>query len=102
MKLSESEAHAFFSEFYRGEHHFPAKMKPYGEGWSMSHYGSMATFDDNELTRLVLMAHSHCIRVEVAQGGPDRLRISIWKRGREGRMYERHPTIEQVLAEAGQ
>lgn len=102
MKLSEEEARAFFSEFYRGEHHFPAKMKPYGEGWSMSHFGSMATYDDNDLTRLVLLAHAKCIRVQIEQGGPNRLKIEIWKRERDGPMYARHPTIEQVLAEVKQ
>ena len=96
--LTESEARAFFSDFYRGEHHFPGKMKPYGLGWSMSHFGPMATFDADDLTRLVLLAHARCVRVQVEQGGPNRLRIAIWKRGREGCMYERHPTIEQAIA----
>ena len=97
MKLSIEEATAFFSAFYRGEHHFPAKLKPYGEGWAMSHFGSLATFDDDGLTRLVLLAHDRCIRVQVEQGGPNRLRIAIWKREREGSMYERHPTIEAAI-----
>lgn len=95
--LAEEEAKAFFAEFYRGEHHFPGKIKPYGLGWSMSHLGSLATFDDNDLTRLVLLAHERCVRVQVEQGGPYRLRIAIWKREREGYIYERHPTIEQAI-----
>jgi hypothetical protein len=96
MKLSEEEASAFFAKFYRGEHHFPGKLKPFGEGWAMSHFGGMATYDGNELTRLVLLAHSECIRVEIDSGGPNRLRIAIWKRQREGRMAERHPTIQEA------
>jgi len=95
--LSESEAIAFFSEFYRGEHHFPAKVKPYGLGWSISHFGPLATFDGDDLTRLVILAHDRCIRAQVEQGGPNRLRIAIWKRAREGSTYERHPTIEQAI-----
>jgi hypothetical protein len=95
--LTESEARAFFAAFYRGEHHFPSKIQPYGEGWSMSHFGSLATFDTDELTRLVLLAHARCIRVQVEQGGPNRLRIAIWKRERVGRFSERHPTIEQAI-----
>jgi hypothetical protein len=97
MRTTEAEATEFFAAFYRGEHHFPGKIKPYGEGWSMSHFGSMATYDGNELTRLVLLAHEKCIRVQVEQGGPNRLRIAIWKREREGDMFQRHPTIEQAL-----
>jgi hypothetical protein len=99
MKLSEADAKAFFIDFYRGEHHFPGKMKPFGEGWSMSHFGAMATFDCNELTRLVFLAHARCIRVQVGQGGPNRLHIDIWGRQREGSLFERHPTIEQALDE---
>jgi len=97
MKLTEEEARDFFAAFYRGEHHFPSKLKPYGDGWSMSQFGSLATFDGDGLTRLVLLAHERCIRVQIEQGGPNRLRIAIHKREREGRMYERHPTIEQAI-----
>ncbi len=97
MILSKEEATAFFAEFYRGEHHFPSKIKPYGEGWSMSHFGSLATFDFDELTRLVFLAHDRCIRAQVESGGPNRLRIAIWKRGREGDFSARHPTIEQAM-----
>ena len=99
--LTEAEATAFFAEFYRGEHHFPAKIKAYGEGWSMSHFGGMGTFDPDELTRLVLLAHDKCIRVWIEQGGPNRLRVAIWRRNREGDMYNRHPTIEQALEQFG-
>jgi hypothetical protein len=98
MRLTKEEATAFFAALYQGEHHFPSKMQPYGEGWSMSHFGSLATFDADDLTRLVLLAHDRCIRVEVGQGGPNRLRIAIHKREREGRMYGRHPTIEQAIS----
>lgn len=97
VTLTEPEARAFFSDFYGGEHHFPAKLKPYGLGWAMSHFGVLSTFDADDLTRLVLLAHERCIRVQVEQGGPNRLRIAIWKREREGCLYERHPTIEQAL-----
>ncbi|MCK9570692.1 hypothetical protein M0R72_17215 [Candidatus Pacearchaeota archaeon] len=97
MRLSEGDAKAFFSDFYRGEHHFPGKLKPYGLGWSMSHFGSLATFDGDDLTRLVLLAHARCIRAQIEQGGPNRLRIAIWKRVREGAMYERHPTILEAV-----
>jgi hypothetical protein len=94
--LTEGEAIAFFSEFYRGEHHFPSKVKPFGLGWSINHFGPLATFDADDLTRLVFMAHEKCIRVQV-EGGPHGLRIAIWRREREGCPYERHPTIDQAL-----
>ncbi|MCK9570813.1 hypothetical protein M0R72_17825 [Candidatus Pacearchaeota archaeon] len=97
MKLSKEEATAFFADWYRGEHHFPSKIQPYGDGWSMSHIGSVATFDFDDLTRLVLLAHEKCIRAQIEQGGPNRVKIAIWKREREGSLFERHPTIEQAI-----
>lgn len=96
-RLTEEEATSFFAEFYRGEHHFPGEVKKFGEGWSMSHFGPLSTFDGDDLTRLVFLAHDWCIRVEVSQGGPNRLRIAIWARQRSGDLYNRHPTIDQAL-----
>ena len=87
----------FFSEFYYGEHHFPAKLQPWGDGWCINHYGQLATFDFNELTRLVFMAHDKCIRVGIEHGGPRALRIAIWPRLGEGSMSTRHPDIETAL-----
>lgn len=101
--MDKDEAIKFFSEFYRGEHHFPSELKPCGDGWSIRHAGAeYATYDFNELTRLVLMAHHYCIRVGIEANGFNGLKIRIWKRKREGKMFERHPTIEQVLEEFNQ
>lgn len=62
----------------------------YCDGWS--------TFDFSQLTRLVISAHDHCVRVEVAPRAPNYMRVAIHQRkGREGSMYERHPTIEQAI-----
>jgi hypothetical protein len=97
MKLSKEEATAFFAAIYRGEHHFPGKLKQWGEGWSMNHFGQLATFDCDDLTRLVLLAHDRCIRAAVEQGGPGGVKIAIWKRERDGDTYNRHPTIEQAI-----
>lgn len=88
----------FFSEFYYGEHHIPGKIKECGRGWSVNHdKGSLSTFDFNQLTRLVLMAHEKCIRVEVIPIRNYILQIAIHQRKREGSMIERHPTIEQAI-----
>jgi hypothetical protein len=97
--LTEQEATAFFSEFYFGEHHIPGyKVSPCGYGFSVNHdRGCLATFDYDELTRLVLMAHRDCIRVEISAARNNIIKISIHKREREGTVSERHPTIDQVL-----
>lgn len=46
---------------------------------------------------LVLMAHKYCIRVELISAGLHGIKIIIHKRHREGRFFEKHPTIQEVL-----
>lgn len=103
--LTHAEATDFFAALYRGAHHIPGRhygggenVRAHGGGWSVSHFGYLSSFDFDKLTRLVLLAHERCIRVEVDSGGPRRVRIAIWRRQREGGMSERHPTIEQAIA----
>lgn len=97
--LTKEEATAFFSELYYGEHHIPKhQVHEFGYGWMVKHdRGDLATFDYNELTRLVLMAHDKCIRVSISPLSKSTLQIAIWKRQREGSMSERHPTLEQAI-----
>ena len=96
--MTREEAIAFFAEFYCGEHHIPRKgLKPCGNGWSVNHRGSLATFDFNTLTRLVFLAHDRCVRVEIMHGGPGSLKIGIWQRDRNGSSTQRHPTITEAL-----
>jgi hypothetical protein len=96
--LTNEEAIEFFSEFYRGQHHIPGKVKEFGYGWMVNHdRGDLATYDYNQLTRLVLMAHHYCYRVEIQPSSPRHLKIAIWKRKREGGMAARHPTIETAI-----
>lgn len=99
MKLTQEEATQFFSDFYGGEHHIPGfKPKEDGFGWRVNHdRGEMATFDFNQLTRLVVMGHDRCIRVGIDAARNGIIRITIWKRQREGSMSERHPTLEQAI-----
>jgi hypothetical protein len=98
--LTKEEATAFFSEFYGGQHHIPhSGVKHCGLGFKVIHQqGNLATVDGNSLTKLVLMAHDKCIRVEVMPVNFSNLQIAIWKRqNRDGGITERHPTIEQAI-----
>jgi hypothetical protein len=96
--LTLQEATDFFAEFYLGAHHIPGKIKEFGYGFVVLHdRGDLATFDYNQLTRLVLLAHSKCYRASVFPCTPRILKIGIWKRKREGGMSSRHPTIEQAI-----
>jgi len=98
--LTLEEATDFFSELYYGKHHIPNyKVHEFGYGFCVKHSGNgLATFDSNYLTRLVLMAHDKCIRVDVSPISFRYMRITIWKRqNRDGNFSERHPTIETAI-----
>lgn len=97
--MTKDEAIDFFAALYRGEHHIPTEVREYGTGWEVRHYGDLATWDFDALTRLVLLAHDRCVRVEVTPCNMQYLRIAIWQRHtRLGGIAERHPTIETALA----
>lgn len=81
-----------------GAHHVPT-VKPFGRGIKVSVWSSrLSTFDFDQLTRLVLLAHDRCVRVELANGGPWRTGVVLHRRyAREGCIIQRHPTIEEAL-----
>ena len=98
MHLTKEDATDFFRDFYFGEHHFPSELKESGYGWCVTQLNaSLSTYDFNHLTRLVVMAHDRCIRVELKPFGMNRLKIIITKRERDGGYSERHPTLEAAI-----
>lgn len=70
----------------------------YGVCFVVSHHG-LATWDFDHLTRLVIGAHDACIRVDIDARARNYLALMMWPRKREGRMSERHPTMEQAIAD---
>jgi|GEM_PF-2434429 len=101
-RMTHEEAVALFSDFFRGEHHIPGpkykgeNVREYEFGWCVLTDSDLSSFDIDTLTRLVLLAHDRAVRVEV-ESAMRYLRIAIWKRGREGGVNVRHPTIEQAI-----
>lgn len=95
-------AERVLAKVFHGLHHCPKihkdEMLNGFEMWEVNKYGEMATFDFDELTRLVIAAHDECIRAAVAPSGPGMVKIRLWPRyGREGRFSERHPTMEKAI-----
>ena len=95
--LDKQQAVDFFAIYYGGEHHFPNPVKECGFGWSITDTKSMASYDFNELTKLVVLAHDRCLRVEISPRGMNRYVIAVHKRERGGGMMERHPTLEEHI-----
>lgn len=85
---------------FRGFHHMSVhRVKEWGTGiaYSDSTRG-LSTFDFSNLTRLVLLAHQRCIRVEIAPSGPGLIKIILHKRkGTEGQSHERHPDLNGLI-----
>lgn len=99
MELKKEEATKFFADFYGGEHHILSPLKEFGEGWCTLDHRQLATFDFDELTRLVVMAHDRGIRVTIMPSSPKVLKIALHKREKadgEARLnVHNHPSLER-------
>lgn len=86
-------------DVFHGEHHAPERIYAFGRGIKCNAESHrLSTFDFDYLTRLVVLAHDACVRVEIVSSGPGRIGLVLHKRaGRTGSSYERHPTIEEAI-----
>jgi len=84
---------------FRGLHHVPHLHRAkWGESnLRVTLHGTLATFDFDELTRLVVAAHDQCIRAELVPLGRH---LGLWlhDRKREGEVWDRHPELEEHVA----
>jgi hypothetical protein len=86
-----------------GLHNWPARRSLKRVDWTNAHYmeivygGPLSTFDFDNLTRLVFLAHDHALRVELSGAAPGAIRLRFHQRRREGDIFERHPTIGRAL-----
>jgi hypothetical protein len=88
-----------------GLHHFDSKAlnrvdwTNFYQELKLGGHPSLSTFDFDGLTRLVFLAHDHCIRIEIGPCNPRFVTLLFHPRKRrEGATSERHPTIEAALA----
>lgn len=106
MNEDQRECHQFLADLMGGYNHINARVRPMNpEGIYINSrsYNYLATYDFNNLTRAVVMAHDRCIRFEVAPSGPGMLRLNIHKRHHSENdgslsMWEWHPTLEHHIA----
>lgn len=98
MTVDQVACYDLLCELFGGAHHVP-KVKEWGEGIAVDTFQPFATFDSDRLTYLVFLAHERCVRIQVQSSSPRHIKIALWKRqGREGRYFERHPSIDEVFA----
>lgn len=95
--MSKEEAESFFDDLFLGKHHIPT-MHRHGTGWAVHVSNDLATYDGDNLTRLVFLAHQYGYRAELSPA-MRYIRLAIHKRPlREGgSMWERHPTLTQAI-----
>lgn len=86
-------------DVFHGEHHAPERIYAFGRGIKCNAESHrLSTFDFDYLTRLVVLAHDACVRVEIVSSGPGRIGLVLHKRaGRTGSSYDRHPTMEEAI-----
>lgn len=91
---------------FSGAHNTPtSRKKPIdysqAERIEVPIFGSLATFDGDQLTRLVIAAHDECVRVCVSPHSRLYLLLQFHPRaGREGRLFQRHPTMADAMGMA--
>lgn len=83
-------------EFVDGEHHI-GKLSHFGSGLRMTTWGGLATFDSDQLTWLVILAHKHLCRIAIDSAGPRQLAIHVWARKAQGRLAARHPSLSALI-----
>ncbi len=96
-------AATILGDLYQGIYHIEDQAKKVD--WSntdfitivvdKSHW--LATFDGDQLTQLVLMAHLMCCRVSIEPASPRHLRLVFAHRTREGDLYFRHPGLAEAI-----
>lgn len=100
MSDDQWECAQLFARVVGGFHHVNSDFKKWGSGIKInSHSRAWASFDYNNLTKLIVLGHDEMIRIEVVPSGPNMVGFALWKRHkRKGGMAERHPTIEEAIS----
>lgn len=71
----------------------------YGKGLAVVWRGSLSTFDFMQLTRPVFLCHEARIRCEIEVANFGALRLVFFPRVDVGGMGERHPSLDEAVAE---
>lgn len=58
----------------------------------------LTTFDGSWLTKLVIGAHDHAIRVGISAAGARHIKLDFWPRARDAHPFSSHPKMEDRLS----
>lgn len=98
MKTLREKTERVLAVAYFGLHNVPGKIVDHGHRIEVCVPAQLATYDFDNLTRLVITAHDECVRLQVTAGPPRRLKLMFHDRkDRTGAMHERHPTLESAM-----
>lgn len=101
MNDDQFECWCMFCELLHGGNHQFGKVKPAGaDGITVIEHaaGGWGTYDFDNLTRAVVLAHDRCIRFYISPCNWQNLRFHLHKRdAREGSIMVKHPTLEEAV-----
>jgi len=87
----------FVSDVFGGVHRVRKLLNEHNHYVCIPH-GTLATYDDDKLTRIVVASHRYGLRAEITNHGMRGLKILLHNRThRSGRMFERHPKMTEVM-----
>lgn len=82
---------------FGGWHHVYGR-KAFGGGWIFNVYGTVSTFDFNQLTKFVIACHVARVRGEIAQSGPGMLKILLHCRAcKPDEWTAHHPSADDLV-----
>lgn len=100
--------HQILSHTFDGIYHISKAVLHDRVKWDSNHhievviYGSLSTYDFDLLTRLVIVCHQSCVRLQIGAAAPNYLRLIFHPRlPGSGSMMKGHPTIEQAIKRSG-
>lgn len=92
-------------EVFSGIYHLDiAKLKKvdWGDNYFIAvqlHWQTLSTYDNDHLTRLVVLAHDRCLRVDISATTVRTLELMFHQRKPVGGFADRMPTMEKHLAD---
>jgi hypothetical protein len=90
----------FLSYLFNGFHRIrSSRVKVLNTGISYRTCNVFSTFDCDHLTKLVLLAHKHCIRVTIIPSGSGYIKLGVWARRsrEEERVCDSHPDLIDLI-----